>query len=287
MKWLAFILMVLTPAAYAHPLDDRAQMMSEVVIVSDQRLEYVLHFRYLDVIASITEIDGGLDGNKDGLITAPELKRRFNVLVDELILPITIRVDGEPLALTPDFDRFLFQDLNRTGPLDLQSGVPTDTLRIHYRFVFYCDLAAPLQPGSHEVEYSFNSGMSVISAISEQMVAFDARKQPRTRIHEVTHSASGIPTMTFDWVVAAAEIVPEPEPTDPPIQPAPPSQTPEPPINIPAWITLFAGVVVAIAGVVSAIRKRRQALVGSLLMIVAGLAVVAAALARLELLTLN
>jgi hypothetical protein len=277
----ALLLLLFAPAVLAHPLDDRAQMASEVVIISDQRLEYVLHFRYLDATASFTEITGRLDADDDGFVTPAELKRRLNALVDDLVFPVTIRVDGERISLTPEFDRFVFQDLNRPG-IDPKAGVPTDNLRIHYRFVFSWDAPQPLAPRDHTVEYSFNGGMAVISDITEQMVAFDARENARHRINEVRHSSVGIPTMSFVWNVPPTAT--EPLPNEPEPQPAPHGTvtvTEEPPAapNIPAWLTLFAGVGLAMAGGAALARRRR---IGTgLLMVIGGVAVALVAAARL------
>jgi hypothetical protein len=286
---LALLLLLLGPAAFAHPLDDRAQMASEVVIVSDQRLEYVLHFRYVDALASISEISGKLDGDNDGVITAAELKRRFNLLVDELILPVSIRVDDAPITLSPEFDRFLFQDMNRTGPLDVEAGVPADNLRIHYRFVFSWDAGKSLAPGEHKVEYSFNSSLAVISAITEQMIAFDAREGARHRVNEVQHSSIGLPTMTFMWKVVAASPQPTPEPEVPRPQPMPAPESPpaEPTApdgsNIPAWLTMLAGIGVSLVGAVELLRARGRKRLSAAIMVPGGVAIALVAAFRLGL----
>jgi hypothetical protein len=288
MKLVALMLLLLAPAAYAHPLDDKAQMTSEVVIISDQRLEYVLHFRYVDSAASYAEISGGLDGNNDGVVTAPELKRRFNVLVDELTFALTISVDRDPITLEPDFERFLFQDMTRVGDLDLGDGVNVENIRIHYRFVFWWDAGKPLAPGDHVVEYSFNGLQTVVHTPVEQMVAFDARKQPRERMTDVSHNSVGIPKLTFHWNVAHSPVEPPPGNTQPlpgnQHQPAYPIHPDVVPVNYPAWLTLVTGVLLAIGGLVSTIRRTlrdRKGVLTSALVVVAGLAIVLGALARL------
>jgi hypothetical protein len=67
------LLCLFAAAANAHPLDDRADMNSEIAMLPDGRLELSIDFRYKDVRASYAEFAAGLDRNGDGQITRTEL----------------------------------------------------------------------------------------------------------------------------------------------------------------------------------------------------------------------
>ena len=289
MRFLILTLL-LTPAAFAHPLDDKAQMASEVVIVSDSRLEFVLDFRYVDAVASLSEVNGtpaspGLDANGDGTISKGELETRFDRLVLELAFAFGITVDGAPIAMTADYDRFKFASMDQSGPLDIEAGVAVDWLRIHYRFVFTWDAPAPLAAGDHTVEYFFNSQQSVVHTPSEQMIAFDARVEPRVRITDIIHETVGLPRMRFSWHVKAPDKPPDPpsanQPESVPATPPDPEQAEPPSENVPAWFTLVAGVALAIGGLATTIRraiKKRKGVLAGALVVLAGLAIALVAL---------
>jgi hypothetical protein len=307
MRLTALILaLLLAPLAAAHPLDDNAQLASEVVIVSDQRLEYVLDFRYVSVLASYTEVSGGitgqgLDANGDGMVTSAELKQRYNLLIDRLIFAVTFNVDGQQVSFEPDFERFLFADLNQPGVApDLAGGQPLDTLRIHYRFVFWWEPQQPLAPGPHRLEHIFSGEQSVIHTPDQQMVAFDARVQPRRRISDVSYDQDGLPfpRLSFQWTVKPP--TPEPQPVDttpritPPPEYVPPDQgsTPEGIAELPAWLTFTAGLCMLLFGIGSAARraflpaKDGRRLLGSMLVALAGAAIMLGALVRVGVITL-
>jgi len=294
MRLLLIPLLMLATQLAAHPLDDRAQMASEVVIAGDTRLEYVLDFRYLDAVASLSEIHGtaaspGLDADRDGIITALELEQRYDRLVLEMAFSFGIEVDGARVDLKPDFARFVFADVNRAQPLDLAAGVPVDGLRIHYRFVFTWD--APVA-ATREVAYHFSGLQSVVHTPGEQMVAIDARVSPRERIRDVRYDTvmGAFPRLTFRWLVTRPEppAVTRPGPTDGVPEVSPPDTQDEGVARGPAWLTLIAGLLLALFGLVSAGLKLagksgRRGLGGSLIAAVAGVAITALALFRLGL----
>lgn len=307
MRLIALILaLLLAPLAAAHPLDDNAQLASEVVIVSDQRLEYVLDFRYVSVLASYTEISGGitgqgLDNNGDGMVTSAELKQRYNLLIDRLIFAVTFKVDGQDVSFEPDFQRFLFADLDKPdAPLDLANGVAIDTVRIHYRFLFWWEPKQPLAPGPHRLEYIFSGQQSVVHTPEQQMIAFDAREQPRRRLTEVSYHQDGLPfpKLSFEWNVNPPR--PEPQPVSTPPKVAPPPEyvpldegnTPEGIAELPAWLTFTAGLCMLLFGIGSAARraflpgKDGRRMLGTLLVAVAGAAIMLGALVRVGVITL-
>ncbi|MEZ5993865.1 MAG: hypothetical protein R3E76_16140 [Planctomycetota bacterium] len=322
MKHFAF-LFLLMPALlpcgslFAHPLDDRAQMASEVVIVSDSRLEYVLDFRYVSVMASWSEFSGGnamgggLDANDDGLVTRGELKRRYNDLVDQMVFSLGISLDGSPIDLEPDFDRFLFENMdNPKATLDLDEGVPIDTFRIHYRFVFWWESPKALTPGRHEVEYYFTGQQTVVHTPEEQMIAFDARENPRERLKVVTYDKAmeAYPKLVFGWGVTqpAAPAVLKPgsdEQTVPVGGEQPPAMLTrnEPPGDtegggVPGWLTLIAGIALGVGGLAQFLRSilkptpgrsRGRAILSSCLYLAASAVMVLGASYRLGILRLH
>lgn len=314
-----FVLMFLLPCGslFAHPLDDQAQMASEVVIVSDSRLEYVLDFRYVSVMASWSEFSGGsamgggLDANDDGLVTRNELKRRYNDLVDQMVFSLGISLDGSPIDLEPDFDRFLFENMDRPeAAIDLDAGVPIDTFRIHYRFVFSWESPKKLTPGVHTVEYYFTGQQTVVHTPEEQMIAFDARKSPRQRLTNVTYDKAmeAYPKLVFDWDVKKSTALPELKPgLDKQVAPSESAPTPSfltkdiPPQStegggIAGWLTLLAGVALGIGGLVLCLRclftppqrqSRKRSFLSGCLYLVAGGVMVLGASYRLGLLGLH
>lgn len=301
MRLVALILAVLlAPVAFAHPLDDQAQMLSEVVIVDDSTLELMLDFRYLTVLASYSEFSGtpdkpGLDANDDGSITRDELKRRFNLLVDEFAFSFGLSVDGEPVALDADFERFVFEDMENAGKVDLNAPYPIHSARIHYRFVFTWKSAKPLAPGDHRIEYYFSGYQTVVHTPSEQMIAFDARVEPRKRLANTSYDVAMevFPKLIFNWQVEqeaspVTEVVVEPKP-----EPTPAAEKPKPEgiAELPAWLTLVAGAVMALIGIGTAARRAflpaatgtpvRKTIVTTLLFVLAGCAIMLGALVRL------
>ena len=299
MRWFAFLLLLFAPFLAAHPLDDQAQMLSEVVILDDQRIELVLDFHYLSVLASYSEFAGtldkpGLDGNGDGEVSREELKRRFNLLVDDLTFAFGIDVDGVPVKLEADFERFRFRDMENPGTLDLSSPYPIHSTRIHYRFVFTWAAPEPLAPGDHRVEYYFSGHQTVVHTPSEQMIAFDARVEPRKRLSNTSYDVAMevFPKLIFnwnverqDWPVTPIVVAPEPDPV--PVEEA---AAPEGIAELPAWLTLVAGALMALVGLSSAARRAFLPIEGkrtfkplmtALLFVFAGAAIVLGALVRL------
>jgi hypothetical protein len=294
---LIALFLLFAPVLAAHPLDDQAQMTSEVVLVSDQRLELVLDFRYVSVIASYSEFSGnltspGLDANGDGYVTREEVWQRFNLLVDEFAFSFGVSINGQRVKLTPEFDRFVFRDLEREGDIDLSSPYSIHSARIHYRFVFSWHAPEPLPAGDHRVEYFFSGMQSVVHTPAQQMIAFDARVQPRRRLTDTSYDLAmeAYPRLIFNWTVS------HPPPTqvavtasDPPTD-APPTGLGE----LPAWLTLVAGVALALAGLATAARRAfvpggegrsLKPFLTSLLYVFAGAAIVLAAMMRLDLLS--
>ena len=315
MRWFA-LLILFAPCLAAHPLDDQAQMLSEVVIVDDQRLELVLDFRYLSVLASYSEFSGtldspGLDADGNGEVSADELKRRFNLLVDELTFAFGISVDGEPVQLEADFERFRFKDMENPGIVDFATPYPIHSTRIHYRFVFAWTADQPLSPGDHRVEYYFSGHQTVVHTPAEQMLAFDARVEPRVRLSDVSYDVAMqvFPKLIFTWKSNRRKLPIQPGEPIPEGWVAPPEELPSSDYGgmqqreyverdfwdyLPALLTLLAGSALALVGLLTAGRilivngrldkPDRKSPMMHILFVVAGIAIILGALSRLDLL---
>lgn len=288
-------------AAHAHPLDDRADMNSEIVLLVGGGIELSIEFRYKDVRASYAEFAAGLDRNGDGQITRTELDLRFVELVDPMLLAMTMNIDGKPAAMQADPDRFELADMNNPGVKLGAEAMPTNSWRIHYRFVFDCTPASKLGPGEHKLEFFFNGTQSVVHTPEKQMLPFDARggRKPieNARWDQAT---GGFPRVTFTWVIEGEAETPSPvneprpsnEPstanmsTDPTAALPPPEPTgPRGFGEVPAWLTFTSGLALVLYGLISGARrlasKPRGKLGTAAMLLVCGGAIMLGALMRL------
>ncbi len=275
MRWL--VLLMFAPLLHAHPLDDRADLMSEVRVVEDG-LELWMQFRYKDVIGSYTEFRAGLDVDGDGTVTPNERNVRFRQQADEMALALVFTLDGKPLFMDPDFKRFALRDLERPNA-DPDAGMETTSARIEYEFVFTWQ--GKLAPGLHRVEYSFTGVRNNVANAAIQMIAMDTRGTPRKLEGTYDLQAHAFPRLTFDFEVKSQAVITPTPPTTPDAPPAPVKETP--PLELPQWLTLASGVGLLLAGVAvtgrSLWQKRKPG--SGLLFMAAGAAITLAALVRL------
>lgn len=284
----AIIALLLAPALWAHPLDDKADMVSELALVSDSDLELALEFRYKDVRASYAEFAAGLDRNQDGAITRDELRLRLLDISDQTLMAISVNVAGKPVALAADMARFEFRDLNNAGAsVDAAGGMPVESSRIFYRFVFTG--RAENRPGANELEYLFSGAQSVVHTPAVQMLVFDARGTRRKLEDTRWDTHMGMPRARAVWQVGPPRTTPATTPTASAAEPSPAvaePQGPRPLGEVPAWLTLMAGAGLALAGLVLVARRavdasRKGRLTNALLLVFAGAAIVLGALMRL------
>lgn len=309
MKNLLALALLLALPLSAHPLDDKAEVRSDVTLMDDHTLEVGVEFRYQDVRASYTEFAAGLDRNQDGAVTRDELRLRFQDLVDPLSLALTVLVDGKPLVLSPEFARFEFSDLNNpTASVDADGGLPTYTSRIFYRFVFSGTPSPPPGAGRHRVEFTFNTTQNVIHTPQQQMLPRDNRPgaaPPQGASWD--HATGGLPRLSFDWLIAGvipaagnepAMVPPQNEPATHTSPPLPGDTTngignDEPDIiqRLPALLTLAAGGLMALIGLGRAVNRLRGGkgawlrIRGPLLVAFCGVAIALGAMLRLGLLS--
>jgi len=286
---LIFVL-ALAPTLFAHPLDDKAAMVSELALIDNTRLELSLEFRYQDVRASYSEFAAGLDRNQDGAVTREELKLRYFELIDPIALAITVTVDGRPVSLEPDLTRFEFRDLNNDkASVDAQGGLPVQSSRIFYKFVLTGQVEPG--PGRHEVEYFFSGAQTVIHNPALQLLPVDARggRKPVEGAAWDTEQG-GMPRVKFAWQIGP---VPEAQPAaneapaDTPVAtPATEPQNLRGLGEVPAWLTLVAGAALVIVAAALALRRvlvrtSKTRLSNALMLGFAGLAIILGALMRL------
>lgn len=281
----AIIALLLTPALWAHPLDDKADMVSELALVSDSDIELALEFRYKDVRASYAEFAAGLDRNQDGAITRDELRLRLLDISDQTLMAISVNVAGKPVALAADMARFEFRDLNNAGAsVDAAGGMPVESSRIFYRFVYTG--RAENTSGAHELEYLLSGPQTVVHTPAVQMLVLDARGTRRKLDDTRWDTHMGMPRARAVWQVGPIATTPIATAA---VEPAPASAEPEGPRavgEIPAWLTLIAGAGLTLAGAVLVARRaldasRKGRLTNALMLVFAGAAIVLGALMRL------
>lgn len=276
----------------AHPLDDKADMLCEITLLDSAKFEIAVEFRYKDAWASYAEFANLLDRNNDGAVTRAELQMRFDELADQMVLALTVRIDGKVTPLAADTARFEFRGLDNQGnSVDTGNGMPVQSSRIFYRFVFGGGVDG-LVPGDHQVEFVLGGAQTVVHTPALQMLPFDGRGV-RTRIETAIWDTmfGGLPRVKFLWHVAAATDKKAPaENTAATPDTSTANGATEPTIprglgEVPAWLTLMSGVVVALCGLAIFCRKllakTRTSVAGPLWLIFAGTAIVLGALIRL------
>jgi hypothetical protein len=281
-------------------------MNCEIVILDGGRVELSIEFRYKDARASYAEFAAGLDRNGDGKITRTELDLRFVELVDPMLLAMTMNIDGKPAAMQADPDRFELADLNNPDAKLGAEAMPTNSWRIHYRFIFTSTPAAKLGPGEHKTEFFFNGTQSVIHKPEKQMLPIDARNGRKPIENAKWDQATGgFPRVTFTWAIEGKgealppANVPLPsnesmpannapaasnaitEPTSTPLESTGPRGFGE----VPAWLTFASGLALALYGLISGARrlasKPRGQLGAAAMLLLCGGAIMLGALMRL------
>ena len=282
-----FAICLFAAVAHAHPLDDRAEMTSEIVIEPEARLELAIEFRYKDVRASYAEFGAGLDRDRDGFITRAEVQQRYVELLDQMILALTVNVDGKPARIEAALERFAFADLDNSALQVGDEPLPTHSWRILYRFVFDCVPRETPAPGERRVEFLFSGTQTVVHTPRQQMLALDARQG-----HKPVEGAKwdfahgGLPRVSFPWrIEGPPQPAPAPKPEAPPAtNPQGRAETPSGFGEFPAWLTLFSGVVLLFWGAILAIRRiaarPRGNFVSATMLLICGAAIVLGALMR-------
>ncbi|MBE7491765.1 MAG: sulfite exporter TauE/SafE family protein [Planctomycetes bacterium] len=229
---LVVALLALCPGvALAHPFDDRAEVLAEVLIVrTDQKLESLkvtVQYRYEAIYASFNEAHLELDDDRDGFISASERDSRFAELARDIAAAAQLKVRGKPARLVPRFEEFSLVDLgNPDNLITPERGMDVRNLRIGYWFTFDVELAEAWGPGSHPVEFYFSTRISAertaLTDPEDQLRAFDDRGSRRRAVPTVQYGKTRDKhdVMAFVWEAQTDTTGPAPRPVEP--QPAPP-----------------------------------------------------------------
>ncbi|MBK9973616.1 MAG: hypothetical protein IPP14_02415 [Planctomycetes bacterium] len=235
--------------ASAHPFDDRAEMITEILIVKDRKGEETLHltvqYRYESVYASFNEAYTELDDDKDGHISAAERDSRFAELAKDIAAACHLKVRGKLQGMKAALDEFALVDLaNPDNTVDQKDGMLIKNMRLGYYFSFEVELTDAYEKSSQPVEFYFASNRITMTDPTNQLRAFDDRATQRRAVTSVKFdkTTDKWDRISFQWeiktrTVAASTSTPV-EPYVPPVNP--PTNEPasnEPPSNQPAGNT--------------------------------------------------
>lgn len=193
MRSLFAILMLLLGASAlsAHPFDDRADMVADVIIERDDdwdRLRLTIQFRYESAYASFNEAVLELDDNRDDSISRDELVNRYNELTADIDEAVVLTVEGERASLIPNPEAFAFVNLDdEDARVDQPGGMTTDGLRIGYFFDFEIRPKTLWTAGNYKVSFHFDSDLIAIYSPREQLRAWDDRGEWRRAVNSVSY----------------------------------------------------------------------------------------------------
>lgn len=210
--------------AFAHPFDDRAEVLAEVLIIKEgehEALRLTVQYRYEAIYASYNEAHLWLDADRDTFITAKERDARFKVLANDLAAATTLKVRGAVATLVPRFHEFAMVDLSNPDNLITPAqGMSVERLHLGYYFIFDVQLAEAWGPGAHPVELYFatqlsNSGGKMMDP-NDQLRAFDDRQPQRRAVTTVRYDKTPerFDRMNFVWEARTDTTGPAVKPTD-------------------------------------------------------------------------
>lgn len=224
------LLMLLLPLSLsAHPFDDRADMLAEVIMLREQGtdlLRLTVQYRYEGTYASYNEAYIELDDDLNKRITRTELTKRYLELATDITAAARLNIEGEAATIVPLFEHFAFVNLNNPdSSVDTPNGMPVADLRIGYYFVFDVKPASPWGKGSYLSEFYLASTRIVLMEPREQLRVFDDRG-PLRRAHTATkhdRTPEGFERISFRWDIetGADSVTPIPDVPEP-APPAPP-----------------------------------------------------------------
>lgn len=208
MKWfLPLLLAALGASALgAHPFDDRADMVAEIILTKDasgaDEMLLQVQYRYESPFASYNEAFLQLDVNRDERITREELDARYRVLVADMQEAVQLRVRDMPGQIVPIYDNFAFVNLDDAeASVDSIEGMTVKNLRIGYFFEFGVKFPNVWGPGSHPVEFYMASDRITIEDPRGQLRAWDDRGDERRAITSVRYDRTPdrFQRLRFNW----------------------------------------------------------------------------------------
>lgn len=226
---LLLILLLFPAALAAHPFDDRADMLAEIIMLRDaegvDHLRLTVQYRYEGNYASYNEAYLELDDNLDKSISRAELDKRYGELAADITAAARLTVEGELTLLRPQIHNFAFVNLNNPDDsVDNAGGMPVTDLRIGYYFVFDVVPATAWGKGNYRVQFYLASTRIVLMEPREQLRVFDDRGELR-RAHtgiDYGRTPESYDRVSFTWDVGfgtTLAVAPTPQPDKPQVQP--------------------------------------------------------------------
>lgn len=214
--WMA-ILFLVGGALWAHPFNDRADLVAELILTREkdrtEHLTFTVQYRYEGVFASYAELEAA-DLDKDQYISVSERDTRYRVLAGDIANAVTIKVRGEPARLAPVYEAFEFVNLkNPDDSVHKPRGMAIADCRIGYFFVFDVFAAEAWGQGTHPVEVLIRKDMTIID-VADQVRLWDDRDGVRRPIYEFRHEKTpdNHNLLVFPWKVDVAIVAPVPPP---------------------------------------------------------------------------
>lgn len=232
-RFFAILLLLLGSAALsAHPFDDRADMVAEVMLLHDDQgresMRLSIQYRYESFFASYNEAMLEIDNDRSETIDREEINIRFRELAKDLQDTVYIAVRGVPATIEPRYSDFYFGNLDDPDATpDQPGGMPCLKLRIGYYFLFDVMPSARVPIGRHPVEFYLANDRIVVQNSREQLRAWDDRGEHRRAVITVDYDRTPdrYARLRFIWEVnkgdvqaSISPIIPSARPD--PIQPA-------------------------------------------------------------------
>lgn len=228
------MLLLFGGALWAHPFDDRADMIVELILTRDKaKVEHItltVQYRYEGVFASYNELQSA-DTNKDQRISVAERDARYRELAGDLIAATRLSMRGEAVKLVPVYEAFEFVNMNNPDDsVHNPGGMQVQDCRIGYFFVFNLEPARSWGAGAHPLELVFANKRIFMPDPADQLRVWDDREGVRRAVYDLRHEKTPDPfhKLVFNWdvkTVTAGAVAPDniqPDPDRPVTKPEPP-----------------------------------------------------------------
>ena len=221
---LVTILLVLAGASalYAHPFDDRADMVAEIMLIKNKEgreaMRLSIQYRYESFYSSYNEAMLEIDNDRSETIDRQEVEIRFRELAKDLQDSVYLAVKGVPTSITPRYEDFYFGNLDDPDATpDQPGGMPCLKLRIGYYFLFDVIPGEEVIVGRHKVEFFLANDRIVVQNPNEQLLAWDDRGERRRAVPTVTYDRTPerFARVRFIWDVEDVAVQPIPGPDNP------------------------------------------------------------------------
>jgi len=220
----------------AHPFDESANMVIEIVLRHDDRtgeqsMRLDLIFRYDSRLASFMEA-GELDKNEDGRITLDERDERFFELADEMTPIFVIQAAGQKARAVPRIEQWRLTDLDKPDDsVYTAAGLDRFNIRIGYFFTYDLLWDSPPGPGTHPVTLTLATRDINVFNPHDSILLYDDRDGTRRLMsgalrHDRTPRPQSYQRASFNWSIPGPSddpATPQWPRTDPAAEPADPA----------------------------------------------------------------